>query len=163
MIIRKALPKDFKELKQLKSEFFLWECSMDKRMHPEYIKRNLGIRLAKNLRQTNTIFFIAIDNKKKNENKNVKNMNQIIGYVGAEIQNNPSFVKSEKRGHLFNLYVRPNHQKKGIGTKLVKEVLEWFKENNVDDLMIMAYSENKIARRIYNKIGFKDYIIEMNK
>ena len=58
MQIRKATEKDFKVLKEIKSEFFLWECKQSKRFDPDYINRGLGIRLAKNLKQPNTVFLL---------------------------------------------------------------------------------------------------------
>lgn len=151
MRIKKATIKDFEKLKQIKSEFYLWECKGDKRLNTGYIKKGLGARLAKNLKQKNTVFFIA------------EERGEIIGYSGAEIQTNPASFKFKKRGHLFNLYVRPKYQGKGIGKRLIKKTLRWFKEKKISDLMIMVYSHNKKAHQIYKKLGFKDYIIELKK
>ena len=151
MRIRKATIKDFDKLKELKSEFYLWEYKGDNRIDPNYVKRGLGLRLAKNLRQKDTVFFIVEDKK------------DIVGYAGAEIQKNPAYVKFKKKGHLFNLYVRPKYRRKGIGKKLTKEVLKWFRKNNVKDLMIRVYKHNKIAHELYKKFGFQDYFIELMK
>ena len=109
MRIRKATIKDFEKLMELKSEFYLWECKVDKRLNPGYVNKGLGSRLAKNLRQKNTVLFIAEDKK------------DIVGYAGAEIQKNPAYVKFKKKGHLFNLYVRPKYRRKGIGKRFPKK------------------------------------------
>jgi len=151
IIIRKATIKDFEKLKQIKSEFYLWECKQDKRLSPDYIKKGLGARLAKNLKQNNTVFFIA------------KEKGEILGYSGAEIKNNPASFKFKKRGCMFNLYVKPKYHGKGIGKKLINETMKWFKKKRISDLMIMVYNNNKKAHKIYNKFGFKDYIIELSK
>jgi len=50
MKIRKATIKDFEKLKPIRKEFFLWECKVDKRLDPNFVKKGLGIKLAKNLR-----------------------------------------------------------------------------------------------------------------
>lgn len=149
MRIKKATSKDFEKLKEIKSEFYLWECKRDKRLDPGYVKRGLGARLAKNLKQKNTVFFIAEDKGK------------IIGYSGGEIKENPGFIRLKKRGHLFNLYIKPKYQGKGIGKKLIKETLKWFKKKKVKDLMIMVYSFNKKAEKIYKGLGYRDYIKEI--
>ena len=149
MKIRKVTINDFKKLKELKSEFYLWECKGDKRLNPEYVKRGLGARLAKNLRQKNTVFFVAEEKEK------------LIGYSGGEIQKNPAFAKFKKRGHLFNLYVKPEYRSKGIGKKLIRATLSWFRKKKVSDLTIMVYSHNKSAYKIYKNLGFKDYILEL--
>jgi ribosomal protein S18 acetylase RimI-like enzyme len=151
ILIRKATPKDFAQLNQIKQEFFLWECKLDKRCNPAYAKKGLGSRLAQNLKQTNTVFFIAL------------NKGEIIGYVGAEIKKNPVYIKFKERGHLFNIYVRPAYQGRGIGKKLINETMKWFKKKGLHDLMILVHDHNKKAHRIYNKNGFDDYIIELKK
>ncbi len=151
MIIKKATIKDFEKLKEIKTEFFLWECNRDKRQNPNYVKRGLGSRLAKNLRQDNIAFFIAVDK------------GEVIGYSGAEItKNSPDYVY-KKRGHLFNLYVKPKYQNKGIGKRLVRETLKWFKKKKVFDLMIHVFPFNKKAHKIYKKFGFGNYIIILKK
>lgn len=150
LLIRKAGTKDFRKLKELKSEFYLWECKKDKRLNPAYIGSGLGARLAKNLKQKDTAFFMAEDNGNP------------IGYAGAEIKPNPAFIRFKKRGHMFNLYVLPEYQGKGIGKKLIDETFNWFKKNKVKDIMILVYTHNKKAHAIYNQRKFKDYIIELS-
>jgi ribosomal protein S18 acetylase RimI-like enzyme len=151
MKIRKATPKDFQKLKEIKTEFFLWECKMDDRVNPDYAKRNLGVRLGINLRQKNVVFFIAEDNGK------------IVAYAGAQIEKNYPPNVEKFRGHLFNLYVRKEYQSKGIGTKLIKKVLAWFKEKKITDLKIMVYSKNEGAHKLYERMGYKDYIVMLRK
>jgi len=151
MKIRKATIKDFEKLKEIKAEFYLWECKRDNRLNTKWINQGLGSRLARNLKQKNTAFFIAEDK------------GNIIGYAGAEIKKNPSSIKHKKRGHMFNLYIKPKYRNKGVGKKLVNIILNWFKKNKISDLMIMTHSYNKRAYKIYNKFGFRDYIIELIK
>lgn len=151
MKIRKATLKDFSQLKKLKKEFFLLECKRDSRMNSFWVKTSLGKRLGKNLRKKNTIFFVA------------EEKSRLIGYAGAEIVKNPSFVKFKKRGHLFNLYVLPNYQKKKVGRQLLQAVLQWFKQHKIVDQMIMVYADNKIAYHLYKKAGFKNYILELRR
>ena len=151
MRIRKATSRDFEKLKQLKAEFYLWECERDKRLRPEYVKRGLGSRLAKNLKQDNCAFFVADDN------------GELVGYAGATIEKNNAEWRASKKGHLFNLYVRPGFRRKGIGKRLAKVALDWFKEKKVTDLMILVYSEKKLAYDIYRGLGFRDYIVTLVK
>ena len=151
MKIQQATIKDFQELKKIKIKFYLWQCKRDKRLNPDYAKKVLGQRLAKNLKQKNTAFFTAKDKEK------------IIGYVGAEIKKNPSFMKNKLMGHAFNLYIIPKYRNKGIGKKLIRRILKWFDEKKVNDFRIMVYSYNKKAQQIYKRFGFKEYILELAK
>jgi len=149
MIIRKAAKKDFEGLKKLKQEFYDWECKHDSRSDPDYI--GIASRLARNLGQKDTIFYVA------------EQQGKLIGYAGAEIKKNPAWVKYRKRGHLFNLYIKKPYRNKGIGSKLCRKVFSWFAQNNIKDIMIMRYSFNTNARKLYKKFGFMDYIIEMTR
>ena len=151
MKIRKATIKDFEKLKKIRTEFYLWECKRDLRSNPDYASKGLGARLGRNLKQNNILFPIAEKNS------------EIVAYLGAEILKNPAWVNFKKRGHIFNIYVRPKYRNKNIATLLIKEALKWFKSNNVSDLMIMAYENNHVAKRIYKKFGFRKYISELTK
>ena len=149
MNIRKATIKDFENLKKIKTEFYLWECGKDQRLNPDWMNRGLGSRLGRNLRQNNTLFLI------------VEQDSEIIAYLGAEILKNPAWVNFKRRGHVFNLYVKPKYRNKNIGTLLIRKSLEWFKSKDVRDLMIMVYKNNNVAKKIYKKLGFKEYINEL--
>ncbi len=151
MIIRKSTTKDFEKLKKIKKEFYLWECEKDTKLCPKFANRNLGIRLGKNLRQDNVAFFIAVEK------------NEIVAYVGGEIEKNMPCHKEKLKGHLFNLYVRPNYRKKGLGKKLIKKILTWFKENKINEIELFTGANNYPAQGLYKKLGFEKYYIKMKK
>jgi ribosomal protein S18 acetylase RimI-like enzyme len=152
MQIRRATIKDVDRLKHLKAEFYLWECETDDRLRVDWADKQLKARLARNLKDPKkTAFFIA-------EEKGV-----IAGYSGGEIEKTPGFIRHKRRGHLFNLYVKPEYRRKGIAKKLIKAVLDWFKENEVVDIRLLVYTHNVRAHSIYRKLGFEDYMIEMKK
>ena len=44
---------------------------------------------------------------------------------------------------------------KGIGTKLMKKVIEVAKANYVDSVELVVNSNNDIAKKLYHKAGFK--------
>ncbi|MBT3298015.1 GNAT family N-acetyltransferase [archaeon] len=151
MIIRKAIPKDFEKLKDIKKEFYLWECKKDPKLRVEFANKNLGIRLGKNLRQNNVSFFIAIEK------------GEIIAYSGGEIEINPPTHKEKFKGHLFNLYVKPDYRKKGIGKKLILKILHWFKKNKIKEIELYTKADNIKAQSLYKKNGFNDYYLKLEK
>lgn len=63
---------------------------------------------------------------------------EIVGFIGM--------MESEIGG----LFVSPQHQSKGIGTKLVN-----FISNKFNELEVEAFKKNKIGRAFYDKYGFK--------
>ncbi len=151
MIIRKATVKDFEKLKEIKAEFYLWECRDDDKLNKDYVKKGLGSRLARNLRQDNVAFFIAVEK------------DEIIGYCGVEIEKNMAHIIYKKTGHIFNLFVKEKYWNKGIGKQLLNTSLDWLKKKKIKDIKIMAYSFNKKAWQIYKNAGFQDHIMILKK
>lgn len=152
MNIRKATVNDFENVKKIRTEFFLLEASTDRRIDPNYVKRGLPIAIGKGLRNKNELYLLA------------EKDDEIIGFAASEIISNPTWAYvHKKQGHLFNLYVLPEYQGKGIGKKLVEKTLAWFKERKVKDLKILVYAENTGAKKLYEKYGFTEYMKTMKR
>lgn len=72
---------------------------------------------------------------------------KIVGYVGVW------FVVDE--GHITNVAVHSDYRGKKIGDKLVKEMVELCKENNIVAMTLEVRSSNAVAQNLYRKYGFK--------
>lgn len=72
---------------------------------------------------------------------------KIVGYVGVW------FVVDE--GHITNVAVHSDYRGKKIGDKLVKEMVELCKENNIVAMTLEVRSSNTVAQNLYRKYGFK--------
>ena len=73
--------------------------------------------------------------------------NKIVGYVGVW------FVVDE--GHITNVAVHSDYRGKKIGDKLVKEMVELCKENNIIAMTLEVRASNIVAQNLYRKYGFK--------
>jgi len=71
--------------------------------------------------------------------------------------------KFERKGHVSNLFILPEHRSKGIGNKLVEEALTWLKKNDVGYVSLEIHLENKKAIDFYSKLGFEKYTIKLYK
>jgi len=151
MKIRKASLDDFEKLKEIKIEFFLWECGFDKRLNPEFVKKELGKAMTKHLKERNRIFFVAEEKGK------------FVGYAAAKIEKNPPFVKAKLTGHLSNIYVKPDYRKSGVGKALFDKTMSWFKQKKVGEQSLLVHKENDPALSLYQKLGYKEYIVDMRK
>ena len=58
------------------------------------------------------------------------------------------------RGHLFSLYVHPEHSGMGIGKTLVSAALEKLRTRGFDEITLWVFKENPNARALYEKLGF---------
>ena len=54
-------------------------------------------------------------------------------------------------------------QRKGVGKNLIEELTKWFKEKNVDVMTVHVYRLNSKAIALYEKFGFKEYSLNMNR
>ncbi len=108
-----------------------------------------------NLLKNNKIFgFIA------------KNNNKIVGVSIGAFQS--EYEHYDKLGYsdLQVLYILPDFQKLGIGSKFFKLITDILKDKNKTKMVICALAENYKARSVYEKWGgkldtfTKDYFIE---
>lgn len=72
---------------------------------------------------------------------------KIVGYVGVW------FVVDE--GHITNVAVHSDYRGKKIGDKLVKEMVELCRENNIVAMTLEVRASNTVAQNLYRKYGFK--------
>jgi len=58
------------------------------------------------------------------------------------------------KGHLHSLYVSPESAGKGVGTKLLNEVITQLTQIGKPDITLWVFKENSIAIGLYQKTGF---------
>jgi len=85
-----------------------------------------------------------------------------LGCGSAKIRKNrASWSRYKYQGSIEMMFVKKEYRKKGVGRKIIKELLNWFKKQKVKDIRLQVYYNNVSAVRFYRKSGFKDYIFEM--
>ena len=65
----------------------------------------------------------------------------------------PSYVENYKY-YISSLYIDPNYQNKGIGTKLLKTLINNLKKTNLDNIYLTVDLNNKNAIAFYLKNNF---------
>ena len=81
---------------------------------------------------------------------------KIIGYITLVINNQPDFWKIKKVGSISGLMVDKNFRKNGIGTKLVKTGIEYFKQKNIKYYTVFTSVNNINGILMYKKCGFEE-------
>ena len=66
-------------------------------------------------------------------------------------------LHKEPFGFLEDVFVEEGNRGKGIGTKLVKEVIAEAKKQNCYKIICTSRYENSAVHDLYEKLGFKDY------
>jgi ribosomal protein S18 acetylase RimI-like enzyme len=79
--------------------------------------------------------------------------NTPVGYVAAKPKE--FSYRLSKYLEIENMGVSPNYRSKGIGSRLIKKVLELAKKKGFQKIYVSAYSNNVKAIDFYEKNGFK--------
>jgi ribosomal-protein-alanine N-acetyltransferase len=58
--------------------------------------------------------------------------------------------------HILNLTVRPESQRQGVGSKLMKHFLQLARRHDADTVMLEVRPSNKRAISLYEKYGFNE-------
>ncbi|MEW8978543.1 MAG: GNAT family N-acetyltransferase [Symbiobacterium sp.] len=74
---------------------------------------------------------------------------QVVGFAQAGPR------KEAGDAELWRIYVLPEHQRRGIGRKLLQACLETLRARGpVNRLFVQVEAENQIGRRAYERLGF---------
>ncbi|MCD6229610.1 MAG: GNAT family N-acetyltransferase [Candidatus Diapherotrites archaeon] len=78
-----------------------------------------------------------------------KTNENLVGFAVGESQKGVN----QKKGN-FDIYIKKEYHKKGVGKKLMTELTKQFKEKNRRSISVNYYKANKNARQFYEKMGF---------
>lgn len=84
--------------------------------------------------------------------------NEVVGYVMCRIEigfPSEGGFSVVKKGHVVSLAVRKPFHNRGIGTLLMKSVLEEMIRNSIDESYLEVRINNEKAIRLYKKLGYK--------
>ncbi len=73
--------------------------------------------------------------------------NELVGYI--------DFWRIGWEVHLINIAISPRHRRTGIGTELMKFLIEGAKENAVGKIYLDVRRSNQPAISLYQKFGFE--------
>ncbi len=80
-------------------------------------------------------------------------------YCGKEDNEINSFCEiimgwDKKTAYIFSFGVREKERKKGIGQRLMEEIIIKLKKENVEKIELTVYPNNKSGVKLYEKCGF---------
>jgi len=82
---------------------------------------------------------------------------RIVAGAGVQLRrvlphpaNNDAFAEG-RHGLVINVFTEPEWRRQGIGELLMKEIIDWSKEEKLDRLVLHASTDGK---RLYERLGF---------
>jgi len=83
---------------------------------------------------------------------------QVVGFIDYHIL--PSIWEKWNEATINNLFIHKDYQGKGIGSRLLEEVIKRTDEIGIVELHVGTEKNNKRAIRLYKKHGFlKEYLL----
>ncbi|MFH1335479.1 MAG: GNAT family N-acetyltransferase [Candidatus Zixiibacteriota bacterium] len=86
---------------------------------------------------------------------------QVVAYSLSQINKRPPLFKKVDYGYIYDLAVKSEYRRKGIGEQMLGEILGWFKSRQVDRIELMVLAKNKVAFSFWEKQGFKVFLNRM--
>ncbi len=80
--------------------------------------------------------------------------NEVVGFAGIKM----TFDNAD----LMNIVVKKDFRNKGIGTLLLKSLIDICNNFNISKLFLEVCEDNICAINLYNKLGFKEISIRKN-
>ena len=73
---------------------------------------------------------------------------QVVGYAGMWL--------ICREGHITNIAVHPEFRENGIGSRLLKKLIEISREKGIKKITLEVRKSNTAAKNLYYKYGFKE-------
>jgi len=79
----------------------------------------------------------------------------VVGFANGSVGKRPPFFAERIHGDINDLYVDESHRRRGIGTRLVESLLQWFRARGITSYQAQFYTRNKAAKAFWSRIGFQ--------
>jgi ribosomal protein S18 acetylase RimI-like enzyme len=88
---------------------------------------------------------------------------KVIGYSLSEIRRNSPGLKREKYGYIDEMAVTANYQRRGIGEKMLADIMRWFQSNDIKRVELGTTTQNLVGNSFWQKQGFTIYMNTLYK
>lgn len=85
-----------------------------------------------------------------------------IGLVEARRERTHPLFAPKDLLHVSAVYVRPEHRRRGVATRLLRETLSWGKDQGCVEAQLNTLATNP-ARQLYASLGFSEVRTEMRR
>ena len=93
----------------------------------------------------NSLVLVALDDEK------------VAGYSYSLIIGTSNLEARAKYGCIHDLFITATYRRKGIGNRIVTEIMKWFHLNDIHRVELDVLVQNQIASSFWRKHGFEDF------
>ncbi len=146
MHIRPATPDDLHTLLTFEQGVILAERPFDPTLRPDPI---YYYDLNHLLHDADSILIVAED------------AGHLIASGYATIRIGKPYFEYDRYAYLGFMFVDPAYRGKGVNQLIMSELANWCTSKNIREMKLQVYHDNVSAIRAYEKVGFKQDLIEM--
>ena len=81
-----------------------------------------------------------------------------VGYSLSEIEEPPRGLKRDKCGYIYHMAVTASYRRRGIGEKMLDEIMKWFRSKSISRVELDTSTKNHVSKAFWEKNGFTDYM-----
>jgi ribosomal protein S18 acetylase RimI-like enzyme len=149
MKIRKAKLKDVEQVAVYGVGLLKQHCGLDSYFAP-----------AKDVKEVYRKFFKRCVFSKNRHLLVAEENGKIVGYALGELGSRPPVFKIRKIGFINDVFVAEEFRHHGIATQFLCELKRWFRSKNLEHIEISVHVENPLAKKVWEKYGFEEYMIK---
>jgi len=82
----------------------------------------------------------------------------LVGYGMAAVSERPPVLKERRMGLVSDLAVSAAYRRRGIGRRLVDEMMRWFREQGLQHAEVNVATCNPLATAFWRSVRFGDYL-----
>ncbi len=105
--------------------------------------------LRENMKSDDYLFLVALDKEK------------VVGRAVCQIEKYPPIFLKEKYGHIWELEVKQEYQRKGVGEKLLNRMIDWCKSKDVSRIELEVQPKNTKGYSFWKEHEFNSFIHRM--
>ena len=86
---------------------------------------------------------------------------ELVGSGYALIKEAKPYLKHSHYAYLGFMYVKPEFRGQGINKAILEILKQWAVSQNIREIRLEVYDENLVAKKAYEKAGFRANLLEM--
>ncbi len=87
----------------------------------------------------------------------------LIGFASGMVKENPPQFAVRQVGYIEDVVVTARLRRCGVGERLTRALIDWFRERDVHIVHLSAAAGNPVSQAFWRKMGFGDYMVRMRK
>jgi ribosomal protein S18 acetylase RimI-like enzyme len=149
--IQKATNQDVSGIIEMIKQICDYQCELDKYYRPFLKYKNLEKEVLGSLKDKNTIVLLAKLDKK------------IIGYCVSGVEKAPSYAAVAQIGYIYTVIIDNKYRGKGIGKKILNELMKWFKIKKIKNIELEVDARNSIGVDFWKNNNFFTYRLKLRR